>query len=124
MSFDDNSLDVIVSLDVLEHVANPEKAYKEMHRVLKKCGVIVITVPIDIRNKKTTKFAEIVEGELKLLRPPAYHSDKLREEGALVFTEFGMDVSSHIEELGYNVEFDEYETSKEHIKQFVIVIIK
>ena len=37
--------DTIVLLDVLEHVKDHKKACKEMHRVLKKGGRIIMTVP-------------------------------------------------------------------------------
>jgi len=41
----DNSCDVIVSLDLLEHIKEDEKVLKEYHRILKKDGFICLTVP-------------------------------------------------------------------------------
>ncbi|MDE2079448.1 MAG: class I SAM-dependent methyltransferase [Patescibacteria group bacterium] len=41
----DGSKDAIISTQVLEHVKYPEKCVQEMHRVLKKGGYAVITVP-------------------------------------------------------------------------------
>ena len=41
----DESIDMILSSSVLEHVYNPEIAVKEMHRVLKKGGLVYAEIP-------------------------------------------------------------------------------
>ena len=41
----DNTYDVIISIKVLEHVENPNKVFKELSRVLKKNGVLYVSVP-------------------------------------------------------------------------------
>jgi len=41
----DNSVDLIISIAVLEHVRNPERAIKEMKRVLKPGGKIFCCIP-------------------------------------------------------------------------------
>ena len=43
--FSDNSFDLIVALDLLEHLDNDVEVLKEFHRVLKKDGYILISVP-------------------------------------------------------------------------------
>ena len=45
LKFKDNSFDIIVSSDVIEHTPDPKLAIKEMARVLKKGGVLALTVP-------------------------------------------------------------------------------
>src|SRR5437588_5414835 len=45
LPFRDNSFDLIVALDILEHVSDDAAALKEFHRVLKPGGTIVATVP-------------------------------------------------------------------------------
>lgn len=47
LPFDDDSFDVVLLLDVLEHLQLPEqsKALVEMRRVLKRGGILVMTVP-------------------------------------------------------------------------------
>ncbi|MEA3402260.1 MAG: methyltransferase domain-containing protein [Armatimonadota bacterium] len=45
LTFEDESFDVVVSCDVLEHVEQDALAMREMARVLKPGGLLVVTVP-------------------------------------------------------------------------------
>lgn len=45
LSFKDESFDVVLSTEVIEHVENQKAALKEMSRVLKRNGILVITTP-------------------------------------------------------------------------------
>lgn len=45
LPFKENSLDLIYSFQVIEHVANPLKVFKESSRVLKKNGLVYFVVP-------------------------------------------------------------------------------
>ncbi|MEM1218427.1 MAG: methyltransferase domain-containing protein [Bacteroidota bacterium] len=45
LTFEENAFDLIVSVDVLEHVGQPEQMIKEVGRVLKPGGTAVITFP-------------------------------------------------------------------------------
>jgi 2-polyprenyl-3-methyl-5-hydroxy-6-metoxy-1,4-benzoquinol methylase len=43
--FDDASIDLVVFIEVLEHLKNPWKAIEEMHRVLRPGGYLVLSTP-------------------------------------------------------------------------------
>jgi SAM-dependent methyltransferase len=43
--FEDGRFDAVFLLEVLEHVADPARALAEVHRVLKKGGVLVLSTP-------------------------------------------------------------------------------
>jgi ubiquinone/menaquinone biosynthesis C-methylase UbiE len=43
--FPDNSVDAVVILNVLEHIENDSLAMQQIHRILKKGGVLIIEVP-------------------------------------------------------------------------------
>jgi ubiquinone/menaquinone biosynthesis C-methylase UbiE len=45
MPFADNSIDYIISSEVIEHLPNPEKFVVEMYRILKPNGKIIISTP-------------------------------------------------------------------------------
>lgn len=46
LTFENNTFDLFITQDVLEHVFDPEKAVKEMVRVVKHGGYVIFTVPI------------------------------------------------------------------------------
>jgi 2-polyprenyl-3-methyl-5-hydroxy-6-metoxy-1,4-benzoquinol methylase len=54
LKFKDNEFDAIICSDVLEHIKNDKKAFSELARVLKRKGVLLITVPSDSKNNKIT----------------------------------------------------------------------
>lgn len=124
LTLKNNSVDILISLDVFEHVADPFKAFSEVTRVLNKNGFAIITVPIDKRHPKTEILASVANGKIKYFKEPAYHSDPLREEGALVFTEFGLDIIEKLKSLNYNVLVDKYITKNSNITQYVLVLSK
>ncbi len=75
LEFEDQSFDVVVSCDVLEHVAEHETAMAEMARVLRPGGICVLTVPAHlclwsehdealghIRRYETREFVRLMEG--------------------------------------------------------------
>ncbi len=45
LPFEDHKFDCVVSFEVLEHVFNPQEMLPELNRVLKKDGLILVTVP-------------------------------------------------------------------------------
>ncbi len=45
LTYADNSFDLIVSCEVIEHVGQPEKMVQEMYRVMKPGGVAIMTFP-------------------------------------------------------------------------------
>lgn len=60
-----NTLDVITSLAVLEHLNNPLKNLTEAHRILKKGGVLILTTPAPV-SKKILEFLTFKLGLLSI----------------------------------------------------------
>jgi 2-polyprenyl-3-methyl-5-hydroxy-6-metoxy-1,4-benzoquinol methylase len=54
--FSDNSADVVTSLDVIEHLDDPETHLREIKRLLKKGGVALIGTPIRITEHPLDKY--------------------------------------------------------------------
>jgi len=90
LAIPDKSLDLIVSSEVLEHVADFEAAVRESARVLRPNGAHIFTVP---PSPKTVRRAAFEQGRLvHLINPPEYHLDPLSPEGVLCFWNFGPDM--------------------------------
>lgn len=51
--FEDNSFDYIICNHVLEHVEDEKQALKELKRVIKPSGKIILTFPVCLSNKNT-----------------------------------------------------------------------
>jgi SAM-dependent methyltransferase len=100
LTFGPNSLDLIVSSDVLEHVPDPDAAFHECYRVLKPGGFHLFTVPA---RAVTQKRAEIVDGKIKHLMEPDYHSDPLNPQGILAFWDYGPDAANIFAASGLEV---------------------
>ncbi|MDA8429807.1 MAG: class I SAM-dependent methyltransferase [Geobacteraceae bacterium] len=61
LPFDDNSMDLILCLDVLEHLVDPWAVIKRLHGLLKPGGVIIASIP-NIRHAKVS-LALLCRGE-------------------------------------------------------------
>jgi ubiquinone biosynthesis O-methyltransferase len=60
LEFDDNSFDIVVCSEVLEHLIHPESAISEFHRVLKADGILLLTTPCATTpSEKFTDFVRI-----------------------------------------------------------------
>lgn len=85
------SLDVIVTEDILEHVAEPAQAFREINRVLRPGGSLLLTVPVHEKNRTVSRKGN---------KNQVYHGDPLREAGALVMTDFGHDIPQILGKYG------------------------
>jgi SAM-dependent methyltransferase len=102
LSFPDNTLDVVVSSDVLEHVTLPYQAHHEIFRVLKPGGRHIFTAPFLQTMYNDQVFAEPTpNGGTKLLKTPIYHLDPRCPHGVLVYTYFSLDMVSKLGAIGF-----------------------
>lgn len=97
LAMPDQSVDLIVSSDVLEHVPDFPAALRESRRVLRPGGAHVFTVPPCPR---TQQRARITEGRVEHLAEPEYHIDPLSKEGVLAFWNFGPDLPHRFAQPG------------------------
>jgi SAM-dependent methyltransferase len=93
LSFQSDSLDLIVSSEVLEHVPQLERALMETARVLRMGGAHLFTVP---PRSNTKKRAEVADGKVINIEPADYHLDPLLPQGILAFWDIGPDLSAII----------------------------
>ena len=97
LTFADQSFDLIVSGDVLEHVPDARAAFRESFRVLRPGGAHVFTVP---NEPKTICRAVIEDGRVTHLAEPEYHADPLDPNGILAFWHYGPDMQQQFGDSG------------------------
>jgi SAM-dependent methyltransferase len=97
MTFAEDSFDLIITQDVLEHVLNPDKAFKEIARTLKPGGAHIFTVPL-YRGKKTVVRAVEKNGHVNSLENEVFHGNPIDKKGSLVVTDWGDDMLDYINE--------------------------
>jgi O-antigen biosynthesis protein len=113
LSFSNESIDLIVSNDVFEHVPDPFKAFRECARVLTSGGNMIATLPFHSNSDLSVIRAKLNNGKLEHILPPIYHGNPVSSEGSLVFTDFGWDLLPELKSAGFsNVTIDVYASTK------------
>jgi hypothetical protein len=95
-SFKDESFDLVVTQDVMEHVFHPDKAFQEIYRTLKKGGYHIFTVPLVEKNNPSYCKATISNNDVVHLYPPEYHGNPIDKNGSLVTWSWGFDIVDFI----------------------------
>ena len=100
LTFLDNTFDLFVTQDVLEHVLNPLAAFREIGRVLKPGGAHIFTAPLVNKFKPSERRASLLDsGEIHHHKDPNYHGNPVNKaEGSLVTVDWGYDIASYIQE--------------------------
>ncbi len=97
LSFEDDSVDLHVSQDVLEHIFNPSLAFKEIARTLKPGGAHIFTVPIVNKSKPTFRRASSeADGTINYFADIQYHGNPIDAKGSLVTFDWGFDLCQQI----------------------------
>ena len=97
LSFDDESVDLHITQDVLEHIFHPSKVFSEIARTLKPGGAHIFTVPIVNKFNPSKLRAKVSDnGEITHLEPPIFHGNPISEEGSLVTVDWGFDICRYI----------------------------
>jgi hypothetical protein len=97
LTFQDNSFDLFITQDVMEHIFDPEMAFKEIARVIKPGGAHIFTVPLINKAKKSERWASRREdGEIIHHHPAEYHGNPVDSKGALVTMHYGYDIANYI----------------------------
>ena len=97
LTFSDNSFDLFITQDVLEHIYDPEKAFREIARVLRPGGAHIFTVPLINKSSKTERWASLGEdGKPDFLHEPEFHGNPIDPEGSPVTMHWGYDIAECI----------------------------
>jgi SAM-dependent methyltransferase len=103
--FADESLDYILSSDVVEHIPFYLDAMRETYRVLKYGGAHVFTAPFYHHRFTVERRSEMKsDGSIEHRFKPWYHGDPLRPEGVLCFNVFAPELLVELESIGFQAE--------------------
>ncbi len=109
LTFADESLDIVITSDVMEHVRLDHLAHKEIYRVLRPGGIYLFTVPHMRSLERTLIRTKVVDPQdpskdVHLLEPE-YHGDTNAKhgDGVLAYRVYGTDLDKELNELGFDV---------------------
>lgn len=92
------SVDIVLSSDVFEHVRDDVSGFSEIVRVLRPGGHFILEVPAVGELEQTRVLVEARGDEDVFLAPPEYHA-----EHTLVYRYYGNDVLDRLRALGLSV---------------------
>jgi SAM-dependent methyltransferase len=97
LSFPDQSIDLHITQDVMEHVFDFVAAFREIARTLRHGGAHIFTVPLVNKHNPSVIRAKLLHStEIEHLRDPVYHGNPISEKGALVTTDWGYDIGQYV----------------------------
>jgi SAM-dependent methyltransferase len=103
LSFEDGSLDHLLSFDVIEHVPDHAAALSEFARCLRPGGTLLLSAPFDLDSADTLLRARQREdGSIEHLLEPQYHGDPVAPtEGVLCYQTFGWSLLDALRGIGF-----------------------
>ncbi len=97
LTFADESFDLFITQDVLEHVFSPQRALAEISRVLRPGGMHVFSTPKHKDLLQSRQRARLEGGQVIHVLEPAYHGNPISAEGSLVTWDYGADFLQLVE---------------------------
>jgi SAM-dependent methyltransferase len=98
-TFAPESFDLVVSLDVMEHVNEPRACFMEVWRTLKPGGAYLFTAPTYKDRTQSIRRARYrPDGTVEHLAEPEYHANPVSDCGSLVTFHYGYDLPELIGE--------------------------
>jgi len=102
LTYPDNSFDLCLSFEDLEHIPDYQTVIKELYRVTKPGGSVLLSAPFILENDRTITRATINEkGEITHLLTPEYHGDPVLPLGILCYYHFGWDLLDSFRDAGF-----------------------
>jgi SAM-dependent methyltransferase len=118
LSLADVSFDLVISSDVFEHVRKPYKAFGELHRILKKGGMHIFSIPFSVDRVETVYRVDTSGPEDVFVEPPRYHGSPSTGQ-SLVYTDFGLDMLDELGKIGLPTKLHELETAHTALRRVV-----
>lgn len=122
LTYENESIDVVISEHVMEHVNDPCKAFSEISRVLKPGGLLLFSIPFEGEHHSVVRITP----DMHELEPRKYHKDPLRNQGALVFSDFSRNdfVERFLDPTGLHGEIVDISSIENVISPSTVVIAR
>ncbi|HTH82799.1 MAG TPA: methyltransferase domain-containing protein [Mucilaginibacter sp.] len=102
LTYADNTFDLCMSFEDLEHIPDYKAVISELYRVTKPGGHVLLSAPFILENDKTITRATINDkGEITYLLPAEYHGDPVIPQGILCYYHFGWDLPERFRDAGF-----------------------
>jgi len=110
LTFPDNTFDVVITSDVMEHVRLDHLAHQEIRRVLKPGGLYLFTVPHFRHSRDTIVRVKVIDpddpAQDQFLLEKEYHGDANSEDHlALSYRAYGTELDDFLREIGFTVDY-------------------
>jgi len=96
LTFDDNSIDLHITQDVMEHIFEIDDCFMEIARTLKPGGMHIFTVPLVQGVCPTVQRASLDDSGIQYWSEAVYHGNPISDEGSLVVFDWGYDIVHRI----------------------------
>jgi SAM-dependent methyltransferase len=92
-TFPDRSFDIVITLDVMEHVNEPSSVIREIYRTLRPSGAYIFTTPTYKGITSSQRRARILpSGDIEFHAEPEFHASPVDAAGSLVTFHYGYDL--------------------------------
>jgi SAM-dependent methyltransferase len=103
LSFSDESFDLVIHADVLEHVPDYRRAFIELHRVTRRGGGMFFSVPfLHDRDEDEVRASIQADGSIVHHLPAVYHGNPVDPKGALAFRTYGWSMLDTLRGVGFD----------------------
>jgi len=101
LHYEAGTFDLVIASDVFEHIRRDADAMRELHRVLRSGGELVLTVPYDHTRAQTIQRVDTTGPADVHVLPPQYHGGGGH---TLAYREYGRDLVDLLAAAGFSVE--------------------
>jgi SAM-dependent methyltransferase len=95
-TFDDDTCDLVLAQDVMEHVFHPDRVCREVARTLGANGHYIFSVPTYKEQVHTRQLAFETAASVEIVGEPMYHGNPADPDGSLVTYQYGYDLAENI----------------------------